>query len=233
MVCTSVNEAILPHLSAIIAIAAAVLITVGSAYWSRVALPRQIDRAYRASLYALAAAVETKDSSAAGHAKRVADYAVAIARDIGVSSGELQRIEHSALLRDIGKVNLASSALNKAEPLTAEEFELIKSHVSLGADMVSQAPFLERCANIILHHHERWNGSGYPDGLSEEEIPLGARIVAVADDYEAMTSDRPYHEALPRSQAIEIVKEGSGTKYDPSVVEAFLRIIERERLNTV
>jgi len=224
------NENVTSNLPAIIAIAAAALITIGSAYLSRVALPRQIDRAYRASLSALAAAVETKDSETVGHARRVADYAVAIARDLGYPPDQMQQIEHSALLRDIGKVNVPHSVLNKAEALTPEEFERVKSHVQTGADMVSQAPFLARCAEIILHHHERCDGSGYPDGLRAEEIPLGARIVAVADDYDAMTSDRPYHKALPPETAIQIIRQGTGTLYDPVVAKSFLKVVGREGL---
>lgn len=216
---------------AIIAIVAALLITIGSAYWSRVALPRQMDQAYRSSLHALAAAVETKDSGSVGHARRVADHAVAMAREMGLSSNELQRIEHAALLRDIGKVNVSHALLNKVDALTPDEFEIIKSHARTGGEIVSQTPFLARCAEIIAHHHEKWDGSGYPDGLRGEDIPLASRILAVANDYDAMIIDRPYHRALPTSAAARIIKEGAAVAYDPAVVETFLRILEKEGIN--
>jgi HD-GYP domain-containing protein (c-di-GMP phosphodiesterase class II) len=221
-------ENIVSHLPAIFAIAAAVIITVGSAYWSRVALPRQIDDAYRASLHALAAAVETKDSGTLGHARRVADYAVAIARDMGVHAAEVRRIERSALLRDIGKVNIPHSLLNKMEALTAEEFDIIKGHSKIGSDLVMQVPFLAMCADLIIHHHEKWDGTGYPDGLEGEEIPLGSRILAVANDFDAMASDRPYHKAVPPIVAVQLIKDGSGESYDPAVVDSFIRIAEKE-----
>lgn len=225
------TEHLIGDLPAIAAVAAAALVTAGSAYWSRVALPKQMDRAYRASLHALAAAVEAKDSATEGHARRVADYAVKIARDMGQTGVELQRIEHAALLRDVGKVNIPHSLLNKSEHLTAEEFERIQSHVKIGSDIVSQSPFLARCADIILHHHERWDGSGYPDGLEGEDIPLGARILAVADDFDAMTSDRPYHSAQGRHESIRAIQDEAGTRYDPAVVESFLRALEKEESN--
>lgn len=223
-------ETIVSHLPAILAVAAAVIITVGSAYWSRVALPRQIDDAYRASLHALAAAVETKDSGTLGHARRVADYAVAIARDMGVPAAEIRRIERSALLRDIGKVNVPHSLLNKTEALTVEEFEIIKGHSKIGSDLVKQVPFLAMCADLIVHHHEKWDGSGYPAGLRGEDIPLGSRILAVANDFDAMVSDRPYHQAVPAIVAAQLIKDGAGESYDPAVVESFGRIVEKEEL---
>jgi len=187
-----------------------------------------MDRAYRASLYALAAAVEAKDSASVGHARRGADHAVSMARDMGLPSDELQRIEHSALLRDIGKVDIPHSLLNKTDALTVKEFERIKSHIITGADMAKQTPFLARCAEIILRHHERWDGSGYPDGLQGEEIPLGARILAVADDYDAMISDRPYHRAMSNEEALAAIRNGSGTSYDPAVVASFVGILSKE-----
>ncbi|MDO8682320.1 MAG: HD-GYP domain-containing protein [Armatimonadota bacterium] len=223
------HDGITSNLPAIIAIVAAVLVTIGSAYWSRVALPRQIDQAYRASLHALAAAVETKDSETVGHARHVADHAVAVAKDMGLPRRELQRIEYAALLRDIGKVNIQHSLLNKTEALSEEEFDRVKSHAKIGADMVSQVPFLERCADIVLHHHERWDGSGYPDGQQGEDISLGARILAVADDYDAITSNRPYHQALSHESAVRAIEDGAGSEYDPAVVSSFLTILERER----
>jgi putative nucleotidyltransferase with HDIG domain len=219
------------YIPALVALGVVGMITAGSAYWSRLALPKQMDQAYRASLHALAAAVETKDSGTVGHARRVADYAVAVARDMGLPAAELQRIEHAALLRDIGKVNIPHSLLNKTEALTQDEFETIKSHAKIGSEIVLQTPFLARCADIIAHHHERWDGSGYPAGLEGQGIPLASRILSVANDYDAMIRDRPYHRALPQSEAARIIKEGAGVSFDPAVVETFLRILEKEGID--
>jgi HD-GYP domain-containing protein (c-di-GMP phosphodiesterase class II) len=230
MVSTLPHESFFSNYPAIIAVGTATITTIGCAYWSRVALPRQIDRAYRASLYALAAAVEAKDSTSVGHAKRVADHALAIGRNMALSKRELQRIEHAALLRDIGKVDIPHWLLNKPEPLSQDEFDRIKAHARTGSEMALAAPFLARCSEIILHHHEHWNGSGYPDGLKGEDIPLGSRIVAVADDYDAMVSDRPYHKALPTAVAAGYIRDGAGVEYDPAVVESFLSILEKEEI---
>jgi len=203
-------------------------ITLGSAYYCWRYLPGKMAEAYRKSLYTIAAAVETKDSGTIGHAQRVARHAVAVARALGVPRRERMRIERAAVLRDIGKVNLPHKMLNKADPLTDREWEQLKSHSSMGAKMVSEIPFLADTADLIRHHHENWDGTGYPDGLSKEEIPLGARILAVATDFDAAISDRPYHRAQPVFAALEEIRQGSGSKYDPRVVEAFVRVIERE-----
>lgn len=203
----------------------AAIIAAACIYFSYFALPKQMERAYKDALYTLAAAVETKDSGTIGHARRVADYAVAVASSLGVSKNELRIIEYAALLRDIGKVNVPHALLNKTGPLTDEEWIIMKSHSTLGAEMVSTVPFLADTADLILHHHENWDGSGYPEGLRGEEIPLGSRILAIATDYDAMVSNRPYHQAMQPEQALEIIKNDIGIKYDPKVAEVFLNFI--------
>jgi putative nucleotidyltransferase with HDIG domain len=210
----------------IVAVAMAVLVTLGSWYYSSFYQPRKMERAYKKALYTLATAVETKDSGTIGHAERVAYYAVAVAQELGISRDELVKIEYAALLRDIGKVNVPASLLNKSDPLEPEEWENIKSHAKLGAEIVGAVPFLAFLGDLILHHHECWDGSGYPDGLAGEEIPLGSRILAVTTDYDAITSERPYHDSQPPEVAIEQIKSGRGTKYDPAVVDAFLRVLK-------
>lgn len=211
-----------------VAVIAAVAISISgfSLYVSRVVLPAKMKRAYLRSITALAAAVETKDSGTLGHAQRVADLTKAMARRMGMSGNDLDRIEYAALLRDIGKANIPQAILNKTGPLTDEEWTIVKDHAAQGAEMVGNVPFLADCADLIRHHHECWDGSGYPDGLKGEEIPLESRILALASDYDAMISTRPYHPApLTVEQAIKEIRAGSGTRYDPAVVDVVLDIL--------
>jgi len=210
----------------IIAVVVAAIITFGSWYYSSYYQPRKMEQAYKKALYALAAAVETKDSGTIGHAKRVAGYATAVADELGVSPEERLKIEYAALLRDIGKVNLPAKLLNKSTPLEMDEWEKVKSHSRLGADIVRAVPSLEFLTDFILHHHEHWDGTGYPNGLSGEDIPLASRILAVTTDYDAAISERPYHKPQPREVAIEQKKRGRGSKYDPAIVDAFLKVLE-------
>lgn len=210
----------------IIAVAVAAIITFGSWYYSSYYQPRKMEQAYKKALYALAAAVETKDSGTIGHAKRVASYATAVADALDVSAEERLKIEYAALLRDIGKVNLPAKLLNKSTPLERDEWEKVKSHSQLGADMVRAVPLLKFLEDSILHHHEHWDGSGYPDRLSGEDIPLTSRILAVTTDYDAAISERPYHEPQPKAVAIEQIKSGRGSKYDPNIVDVFLKILK-------
>jgi len=201
------------------------LITAICLYFSYRVLPRHMGRAYQDALNTLAAAAETKDSGTVGHARRVADHAVSVASSMGVKGKELRRIEYAALLRDIGKVNVPHRLLNKADALTSEEWEIIKSHATLGAEMAATVPFLAQTADLVRHHHENWDGTGYPDGLAGEHIPLGSRILAVTTDYDAMISERPYHQPLTKEEAVRVMKEESGSKYDPKVVDTFLEIV--------
>ena len=206
---------------------AAISVSALSLYFSRVYLPAKMKRAYLKSIAVLAAAVETKDSGTLGHAQRVAEATKAVARVLGISGKELGQIEYAALLRDIGKANVPNAVLNKSDPLTDEEWDIVKSHATLGAQMVGAVPFLADCATLVLHHHEYWDGTGYPDGLAGEEIPLGSRILAVTSDYDAMISDRPYHhsEPLTPEEAMKVITEGSGIKYDPVVTGVMVEVI--------
>lgn len=206
---------------------AAISVSVLSLYVSRVFLPAKMKSAYLKSITVLAAAVETKDSGTVGHAQRVAETTKAVARTLGMTGKALERIEYAALLRDIGKANVPHAVLNKRDPLTTEEWLIVKSHANLGAEMVGSVPFLADCANLVLHHHEYWDGTGYPDGLKGEEIPLGSRILAVTSDYDAMISDRPYYHSQPFTpeEAIKSIEEGSGINYDPMVAEVMVNVI--------
>ena len=200
-----------------------------SVYVSRVYLPARIRSAYLKSITVLAAAVETKDSGTVGHAQRVAQLTVESARRLGVEGHELERIEYAALLMDMGKANVPQVLLNKSDPLTPDEWAILQSHPKLSAEMVSAVPFLVGLEDIVLHHHELWDGGGYPDGLAGEQIPLASRILCVAADYDAMISDRPYHpRPLNPQEAIGEIRAGAGSKYDPRVVEVFLDLLATE-----
>ena len=195
-------------------------------YVSRVMLPAKMKRVYVKSITALAAAVETKDSGTVGHAKRIAELTVAVAGVMGIKGRELERIEYAALLRDIGKSVIPQAVLTKTTPLTRAEWEIVKSHTTLGADMVAAVPFLAATADYVRHHHECWDGSGYPHNLRGEQIPLGSRILAVTSDYDAMISQRPYHlHPMAPHRAMEEIRAGAGVKYDPAVVEAFVNVL--------
>lgn len=210
--------------SVVLIVMFALFITVMSVYVSRVYLPRKIKKAYVKSITALAAAVESRDSGTVGHAQRVAEITVAVARRLGIVGRDLERIEYAALLMDIGKASVPQALLNKREPFEAEEWETVQSHSRFGAEMVSEVPFLADISEYVLHHHEYWDGTGYPSGLAGEQIPLASRILSVAADYDAMVSERPYHPPMSVSQAVEEIRKYSGVKYDPAVVEEFLEM---------
>ena len=178
------------------------------------------------AVYALAAAVDAKDSYTYDHSRKVNVYAVALAEAIGLSPDEVPRVSTAALLHDIGKISISDKILRKKGKLSAEDWEQIKSHPRLGANIVGNVPNLVPCVSGILYHHERWNGTGYPEGLAGETIPLEARILAIADAFAAMTSARPYRGALSNEEAMKELKEGTGTQFDPQLVEVFKGIVE-------
>ncbi|MFQ6000338.1 MAG: GAF domain-containing protein [Anaerolineae bacterium] len=180
------------------------------------------------TIEALARAVEAKDPYTAGHSTVVTDHAVAIAERMGLAAEEIETLRMAGLLHDIGKIGIPGSVLNKPSRLTSAEFIMIQSHPVISAEIIGKVKPLTGTVPVIRHHHERYDGTGYPDGLKEEETPLLARILAVADGFEAMTSDRPYRKAFTVEEAIEELKAGAGTRWDPAVVEAFLEILEEE-----
>jgi diguanylate cyclase (GGDEF)-like protein/putative nucleotidyltransferase with HDIG domain len=177
-------------------------------------------------VYALVSAVEARDPYAYGHSRKVSTYAEALAEAIGLSPDEVSRVSTAALLHDIGKIGIPDKVLNKKGRLNGEDWEAIKAHPRLGANIVGNVPHLVSCVSSILHHHESWDGRGYPEGLKGEEIPLEARILAVADSFEAMTSARPYRPALSHEEAIKKLRQGAGMQFDPKLVEVFIGIIE-------
>ncbi|MFH0847426.1 MAG: diguanylate cyclase [Chloroflexota bacterium] len=179
------------------------------------------------TVYALAATVDAKDHYTYGHSKKVADYAVAIAREVGLPPQKIALIRSAGLLHDIGKISIPDSVLKKKEPLTEREWLPVKDHPRLGVEILRHIPELGGCLPAVMHHHERYDGSGYPAGLKGTAIPLEARILALADAYEAITSPRHYHEQLPFDQGLSELRRCSGTQFDPELVKVLLRIIEK------
>ncbi len=178
------------------------------------------------AIYALVSTVEAKDPYTYGHSRKVNTYAVALAEEIGLSPEEVSRVSTAALLHDIGKIGVPDKVLNKKGKLNKEDWEAIKSHPKLGATIVGNIPNLVPCISSILHHHERWDGGGYPEGLKGEEIPVEARILAIADSFEAMSSDRPYRPALCSEKVLKELRRGAGSQFDPELVKTFIGLIE-------
>ncbi len=174
-------------------------------------------------------AIESKDRYLKGHSARVSLLAGAIAREMGLSAEEELIVCRGAILHDLGKLAIIDTILSKPGLLTAEEFGIMKDHVEVGYKILKPLCFLDREALAVRHHHERYDGTGYPDGLAGEAIPLIARIVTTADAFDAMTSHRPYRQARPFDVALAEIRRGAGTQFDPATAEAFLRI-PRERL---
>jgi diguanylate cyclase (GGDEF)-like protein len=187
------------------------------------------------TVYALVATVEAREPYIYGHSRKVKTCGVALAEAIGLSPDQVSKVSTSALLHDIGKIGIPDEVLSKKGKLSKENWEAIKAHPRLGANIVSNIPNLAPCVSSILHHHERWDGSGYPEGLKGEEIPLEARILAIADSFEAMTSARPYRPALSLEAVVKELRQGAGIQFDPKLVEIFIGIIEAglpERVKT-
>jgi response regulator RpfG family c-di-GMP phosphodiesterase len=183
---------------------------------------------YETTLRALAAALDTRDTETQGHSVRVSEYTAVIAQRLGVQEPELTDIRRGALLHDVGKIGISDAVLRKPGKLTPAEWAEMKLHPEIGHRILSGILFLEKSLPIVLSHQERYDGSGYPQGLKGEEIPLGARIFAVVDMLDAMTSDRPYRKALTYRDAREEIIRNIGLQFDPKVVEVFLSIPPEE-----
>lgn len=190
-----------------------------------------INRLYLSTVEALAIAIESKDQVTSTHVRRVQNLSLAIARHLGVPAGEQMRaIEAGALLHDIGKVAIPDYVLNKPGRLTPDEYEIIKLHAPIGAEILTAVDFPYPVVPIVRSHHENWDGTGYPDGLAGEAIPIGARIISVVDCFDALTSDRPYRRALSDEAALEIIRERTGRMYAPDVVDALIACYEGARV---
>jgi putative nucleotidyltransferase with HDIG domain len=189
---------------------------------------RRLDESYQVTLEALATALDARDAETLGHSARVGAYTVAVARRMGLGEPDLTHIYRGALLHDVGKIGIPDAILRKPGKLTSEEWKEMRRHPEIGARMLRGIGFLEGAVPIVLCHQERWDGKGYPGRLKGEEIPLGARIFAVVDTLDAMTSDRPYRKALPYAAARAEIERFSGRQFDPRVVEIFLTIPQQE-----
>jgi putative nucleotidyltransferase with HDIG domain len=188
---------------------------------------RNLSHIHGATLEALAMALDMRDEGTSGHSRRVADLVVEIARDLGIEERDLVQIEHGALLHDIGKLRIPDSILWKPADLTPEEWEIMRRHPEYGYEFVTKIEFLNGAADIILSHHERFDGTGYPRGLKGNEISLGARIFALVDTLDAMVHDRPYHRGIPFPVARGKILRLAGTHFDPALVEPALEHLER------
>lgn len=188
----------------------------------------EVERAYMGTLEALTKALEMRDHETEGHSRRVVQYTLSLAQKLGTPEQELVPIIRGALLHDIGKIGIPDAILKKAGPLTESEWEVMRQHPVIGFEMLQGIEFLRQATPIILHHHERYDGTGYPGGLAGEAIPLGARIFAVADAYDAITSDRPYRRGREHLAAVAEITAASGRQFDPAVVEALLALPAEE-----
>jgi ribonuclease P protein subunit RPR2 len=182
---------------------------------------QELQRSYTATVSALSNAVEARDAYTGQHAERVAAYGMEIARVVGLPAADIARLQFGFLLHDIGKVAIPDAILYKPEALTEEERALMERHPLIGAEIVGRVEFLSGSVEVVRSHHERWDGRGYPDGLAGEEIPLAARVFAVADVLDALTTNRPYRPASTFELAREMITAESGSQFDPRVVAAF------------
>jgi two-component system cell cycle response regulator len=186
-------------------------------------IEREKERAadgYRAVVRSLAAAIEARDGYTGGHSDEVQRLSVAVAHGLGLDRAQIDEIGTVAMLHDVGKIGIPDHVLHNPDPLSREEWAVMRQHPVIGERILEPLPGLAEVARAVRHEHERWDGTGYPDGLAGEEIPLAARIVLACDAYHALVSDRPYRSALPRDEALRELEVCAGTQFDPAVVAA-------------
>ncbi|WP_418790997.1 HD-GYP domain-containing protein [Phosphitispora sp. TUW77] len=188
-------------------------------------LSLNIRQSYLKTVKTLANAIEAKDPHMKGHSERVAELTLALAKESGFSEKDLQKLLYVALLHDAGKIGVSDEILNKSGTLSYEEYEAVKQHAVIGAEILQKIKFLSSRAPIVMHHHERYNGTGYPNGLRGENIPLVSRFLALADAYDAMTTDRPFRQAKTPQQAVEEIERLAGAQFDPNLIEKFKTVL--------
>lgn len=188
---------------------------------------RELEEAYVSTVRVVAAAIDARDSYTHGHSTRVSELVVALAGELGMSGQELDDIEISCLFHDVGKIKISDAILHKAGKLADDEWEEMKKHPEYGAEILRKAPSLRRFIPAVRHHHEWYDGSGYPDGLSGESIPREAAIISLADAYDAMTSDRPYRQAMTKEVAMATIQEYAGKQFSPELTPLFLGTVEK------
>ncbi len=191
-------------------------------------LYESLEEGYLETMLVLAHSIDTKDSYTHGHSRRVGELAAEIGKELGLPQFELRQLMYGGLLHDIGKIGIVEPILRKSSTLTSEEMDVMRAHPTVGAGIIAGASFLRPMLPAVRHHHERWDGTGYPDGLKGEEIPLAARIVGAADTWDACTSMRTYQEPMPPEQALALVRELKGQQLDPKVAEALERVIRQK-----
>jgi putative nucleotidyltransferase with HDIG domain len=188
---------------------------------------QNIKEAYDLTLEGWARALELRDKETEGHSRRVTELVLEIARELGVESEDIQHIRRGSLLHDIGKMAIPDRILQKPSELNEEEWAIIKKHPEHARKMLAQIKYLAPAVEIPYYHHERWDGQGYPEGLSGNSIPLSARIFSVVDNWDALTSDRPYRKAWSEETVLSYIQEEAGKKFDPQIVEIFLKVIKK------
>ncbi len=179
------------------------------------------------TIKSLSLAIDAKDPYTKGHSSRVADYVTSMARELKWPEDRTEFLHYIALIHDVGKVTISEDILKKDSLLTKEEYDIMKNHSVEGSEVIKEVKYFSVGSSIIRHHHERWDGSGYPDQIKGEDIPEGARILAVADAFDAMTTDRPYRKALEPEAALKEIQECAGTQFDPKIVEAFVQVFPK------
>ena len=189
---------------------------------------QKVERMSLQMVQALANTIDAKDSYTNGHSTRVAKYSVMIAERMGYSGEKLERLRYTALLHDIGKIGIPREIINKTSRLTDEEYEIIKTHPVIGANILDEISEIPDIAIGARWHHERYDGKGYPDHLKDEEIPEIARIIGVADAYDAMTSNRSYRDVLPQEVVCGELEKGKSTQFDPQIAEIMLQLIRED-----
>jgi putative nucleotidyltransferase with HDIG domain len=188
-------------------------------------LHQELKAVFLQTIEGFAYALDAKDTYTHGHSRRVTRYSELIARGMGLDESEVEKLRNAAILHDIGKIGLRLEALNKPHPLSEEERRMFETHPQKGCKILAPIQFFEELTPIIYHHHEHYDGTGYPEGKGAEQIPLGARILAVADAYDAMTSDRPYRKAMSLEEAVQELRTHAGKQFDPQVVGVFVSIL--------
>jgi putative nucleotidyltransferase with HDIG domain len=196
----------------------------------RAKLIEDLENLFFESIRTIVAALEAKDRYTCGHSERVTTYAVEIARELSWNEKDLNTLNLSALLHDVGKIGIPERVLLKPGKLTAEEYEVMKQHPVIGAEIIKHLKNAGAIIGGIRHHHERWDGAGYPDGLKADQIPMMARIIQMADSYDAMTSHRPYRKGMSHEEVVSEVKRCQGSQFDPKVAEIFLALLSQGRI---
>jgi len=199
--------------------------------FSNVQLIEAMEQLHWGTLTALARAIDAKSTWTAGHSERVTQLALKIGKAMDLSARDLQIMHRGGLLHDVGKIGTAPEILDKQGKLNPQEMQLMRDHVRIGIRILEPIAAFTEALPVVAQHHEWFDGSGYPEGLAGEEISLHARIFAVADCYDAMISDRPYRKGMPKKQVIAMLKEKSGTQFDPKVIEVFLQLCAEEKIS--